>query len=88
MPAIARVGVDSAGGIILGGGASTVYCNGSLVAVLGDSVARHGNGAHAASTLVTASPTVFADGISVCREGDSASCGDTISSGSSNTLAG
>ena len=38
MPGIARVGVDSAGGTITGGGQSSVYVNGALVAVLGDAV--------------------------------------------------
>ena len=85
---IARVGVDSAGGVILGGGASTVFCNGSLVAVLGDDVTPHGSGAHAAPTLTSASSTVFANGIALCRKGDSVSCGHTISTGSVDSLSG
>lgn len=86
MPGIARVGVDSAGGTILGGGQSTVYVNGSLAAVIGDAVAGHGLPPHAAPVMVGGSGDVFAEGIGVCREGDAASCGDTAS-GSSDTFA-
>ena len=64
MPGISRVGTDSAGGTILGGGQSSVYCNGSLVAVIGESVAGHGPGPHAGSVMVGGSGTVFAVGIS------------------------
>lgn len=87
MPGIARVGVDSAGGIITGGGQSTVYANGALVAVLGDAVAPHGDPPHAAAVMVEASSSVFAGGIPVCRAGDAASCGHTAS-GSGNVFAG
>ena len=82
MPGIARVGVDSAGG-----GQSTVYCNGALVAILGDAVAPHGPGLHASAVMVEASGTVFAGGIAVCREGDAASCGH-VATGSGNVFAG
>lgn len=88
MPRIARVGVDSAGGVILGGGNSTVYVNGSLVAVVGDAVTPHGDSPHSSATLTTGSSTVFVGGVQVCRQGDQASCGDVISSGSPDTLAG
>ena len=77
MPGIARVGVDSAGGVITGGGQSSVYVNGALAAVLGDAVAPHAPGLHAAAVMVEASGTVFAGGIAVCRAGDAASCGHT-----------
>lgn len=86
MPGIARVGVDSAGGIILGGGQSTLYVNGALAAVVGDSVTPHGPGAHAAAVMVEGSPTLFAEGKAVCRAGDAASCGHTAS-GSGNSFA-
>ena len=77
MPGIARVGVDTAGGTIQGGGQSTVFVNGSLAAVIGDSVASHGLFLHATATMVEGSQTVFINGIGVCREGDAASCGHT-----------
>ena len=86
MPGVARVGVDSAGGIILGGNQSTVYVNGALAAVIGDAVAGHGDPPHAAPTMVVGSSDVFVEGIGVCREGDAASCGD-VGSGSSDTYA-
>ena len=86
MPGIARVGVDSAGGIILGGGQSTVFVNGSLAAVIGDAVAGHGLGIHAGPTMAEGSSDVFAENIGVCREGDAATCGDTAT-GSSDSFA-
>lgn len=86
MPGIARVGVDTAGGTILGGGQSTVFVNGSLAAVIGDAVAGHGIGPHANPTMVQGSSDVFAEGIGVCRAGDAASCGDTAT-GSSDSFA-
>lgn len=77
MPGIARVGIDTAGGLILGGGNATVHCDGALVAVLGDAVAPHGLPPHSPSpTMVQASAKVFVGGIRVCRAGDLASCGD------------
>lgn len=86
MPGIARVGVDSAGGLILGGNQSSVYVNGSLAAVKGDAVQGHGSGIHSGPVMVGGSNNVFAEGIGVCRAGDSASCGHTAS-GSSDTFA-
>ena len=88
MTGVARVGIDSAGGIILGGGQSFVYANSSLIAVVGDAVAPHGDAPHSAPTLVTGSATVFINGIPVCRQGDLASCGHSISSGSPGVGAG
>lgn len=87
MPGIARVGVDSAGGAITGGGQSTVYVNGALAAVLGDSVAPHGVGEHASAVMAEASSSVFAEGIPVCRAGDAASCGHRAT-GSGDVFAG
>ena len=86
MPGIARVGIDTAGGTILGGGQSSVYVNGALAAVIGDAVAGHGPLIHAAAVMVEGSNNFFINGIGVCREGDAASCGDTAT-GSSDTFA-
>ena len=86
MPGIARVGLDTAGGTILGGGQSTVYVNNRLAAVIGDAVAGHGIGVHAGPTMEEGSSDVFAENIGVCRAGDAASCGD-VATGSSDTLA-
>jgi uncharacterized Zn-binding protein involved in type VI secretion len=87
MPGVSRVGVDSAGGIILGPGIASVIVNGAPVSVIGDSVAGHGTGPHAGPTMVGGSGTVIAGGIGVVRAGDAASCGDTAS-GSSDVIAG
>jgi uncharacterized Zn-binding protein involved in type VI secretion len=89
MPAIAQVGISTAGGgVITGPGAPTVKANGSIVAVLGDAVASHGSGVHANATIITASSTVKAEGKFVARVGDLASCGHAIVGGSSNVNAG
>lgn len=86
MPGIARKGIDSAGGLAVGG-SNTVFVNGAGVVRLGDAIAPHGDGAHANATMVQASSSVYADGIRVCRAGDLASCGHAIS-GSSDVEAG
>ena len=85
---VARVGIDSAGGLILGGGQFTTKCNGSLVAVIGDVITPHGLGPHAAATMIEGSSTVKINGKGVCRKGDAASCGHTIGTGSLNTKVG
>lgn len=87
MPGIARVGVDTAGGLIVGNLAPTVFANGAPVAVIGAEVAPHGDPPHDTATMVEGSSTVFAQGIGVCRAGDAASCGDTAT-GSADTFAG
>lgn len=87
MPGVSRVGVDSAGGTILGPGVPSVIVNGSPISVVGDSVAGHGDGPHAGPTMVGKSGSVIAGGKGVVRAGDAASCGDTAS-GSSDVIAG
>jgi len=88
MPAVARVGTDLAGGVIAGAGEPSVKVNGSTISVIGDNVNPHGAGPHAAATITAGSSTVLAGGVGVVRSGDSASCGHTVSSGSSNVNAG
>jgi len=87
MPGIARVGTDTAGGVILNGGNSTVIVNGVPAAVLGSPISGHGDSPHNGARMVTGSGSVFVQGISVCRQGDVASCGHTATS-SSNVSAG
>ena len=90
MPGATRVGVDSAGGSITGPGAPTVKVDGSTISTLGDGVVPHPpiDTPHmGAPTMVSASSTVFAQGIAVVRSGDSASCGHS-SSGSGNVNVG
>ena len=89
MPKVALVGVSTVGGgPITGPGAPSVKANGSIVSVLGDAVASHGSGPHAAATIITASGTVSAEGKAVARVGDLASCGHTITGGATNVNAG
>ncbi len=87
MAGISRLFTDTAGGVILGQGNSTVYVNGLPASVLGDAVAGHGQNAHSGPTMVVASGSVFCSGLGVCRQGDSASCGHSAT-GSSNVFAG
>lgn len=88
MPGICRVGVDVAGGIILGVlQDGTVFANGSLVSVDGDLVQGHGPGVHAGPVMIAGSNNVFINGIAVCNAGDLATCGHPAS-GSSNVFVG
>lgn len=87
MAGIVRNQTDSAGGVLIGTGNTTVYVNGKTATVKGDAVTPHGYPPHAAPTMNQASSTVFFNGIAVCRAGDTATCGhaasgsDTVSAG-------
>lgn len=87
MPGISRLYQDRAGGSLISGGNSTVFANGTPIAVLGTNVAGHGDSPHSGPIMISGSGTVFTNGIPVCRQGDSASCGHTAS-GSGNVGAG
>jgi uncharacterized Zn-binding protein involved in type VI secretion len=87
MPGISRVGVDAAGGTIVGNLAPTVLVNGSPIAVKGAAVSGHGRGSHSNPTMSGSSGTVTANGILICRAGDPASCGHAAS-GSGDVSAG
>lgn len=84
---VSRCGLDSAGGVIIGVQADTVFVNGHPVSVLHDPVTGHGPGEHGGPVMATCSPTVFAQGIGICRAGDLASCGHP-STGSDNVFCG
>ena len=86
MPGIARVGLDSAGGAILGGGQSFVRVQGALWAVLGDAVAGHGDAPHAAPTMAQGSSFVRINGKPVCRAGHAATCGHAATGSASMRL--
>lgn len=75
MPGIALVGINSAGGVQLGGGNSIFFVNGSPAVVVGDPVAGHGSGSHAGPVMTGGSPTFKINGKAAIRAGDSASCG-------------
>lgn len=87
MPGISRVGVDTAGGTIVGNLAPTVLVNNAPIAVDGAVVAPHGLAPHTAPTMIANSANVFANSILVVVEGNSATCGHTAT-GSSNVFAG
>lgn len=84
---VSRVALDTAGGLITGNLAPTVFVNGKNVAVMGAAITDHGTGAHNAPTMSGHSATVFANGLPICRSGDAATCGHAAS-GSSNVFAG
>lgn len=75
MYGITRVGIDTAGGLILGGGQSFVTVQGHFWAVVGDAVAGHGEAPHDNPVMIQGSSFITINGIPACREGDSASCG-------------
>lgn len=87
MPGVARIGVDSAGGTIVGNLAPSVRVDGAPVAVRGAVVEGHGPGEHGGPVMVGASATVFAAGHPICRAGDEASCGHPAT-GSGDVFAG
>lgn len=87
MSGIARVGMDAAGGTIVGNLAPTVFVNGAPIAVNGAAVAGHGLPPHNAPVMVAGANKVYACGILVVKAGDSATCGHATS-GSSNVNAG
>lgn len=88
MPGVSRVNTDSAGGLIVGNLAPTVFVNGSPIAVKGASILAHGDPPHSPSpVMIGASSSVFAQGVAVCRAGDGASCGHAAG-GSGNVNAG
>lgn len=87
MPLVSRVGVDAAGGTILGMGGAGFTVAGATIAVVGDAVAGHGDAPHSAPTMVTGQAAFRVNGIAVCRAGDLATCGHAASGSSSFSVA-
>lgn len=85
MPAVARVSVDVAGGVINGMGGAGFRVAGKTIAVIGDAVTGHPPvPPHTgAPTMATGQSNFRVNGIPVCRAGDTASCGHATS-GSTN----
>jgi uncharacterized Zn-binding protein involved in type VI secretion len=85
MAKLSRVGdLNNKGGKIVRG-AKTVLANGIPVGLHVSPITPHPSGPkHAAAVTVTASPTVFAEGVPVLRVGSTDSCGDITVSGSPN----
>lgn len=86
MSGVARMGIDVAGGEAITG-SPNVIVNGAGAVRLGDIISSHGDNPHDNAVMVTASSTVFVNGIPLCRQGDVATCGHAIS-GSSNVNSG
>ena len=89
MAAAARSGVDNAGGgLIIANTVRTVFVNNSPIALEFDAIASHGTDLHAASSIVSGSITVIANGMPVARLGDPTTCGHPIATGSPNVIIG
>lgn len=88
MSGVCRIGIDTAGGVILGTlQDGTVYANGYNISVNADPVQGHGVGPHAGPTMIANSNNVFINGIMVCKEGNLATCGHPAT-GSPNVFIG
>lgn len=87
MPGVSRVNTDTAGGVIVGNHAPTVFVNNKPIVVKGAEVTDHGDSPHDGPIMVGSSSTVFANKKKVCRKGDSATCGHPAT-GSSNVFSG
>lgn len=87
MSGASRVGVDAAGGTIVGNLAPTVFVNGAPIAVNGAAVKYHDLAPHDSPVMVAGSNRVYAHGILVVHAGDAATCGHAAS-GSSNVFTG
>lgn len=86
MPYKARQGDSiSHGGQISVPTQTSVFCNGALVARVSDPVMC---GQHGSQTISSGSLSVMCVGKAVARIGDLISCGATITSGSTNVMAG
>ena len=72
------VKAGAATGTILGPGIEAFTIEGKTVAAVGDAIAPHGTGAHAAATLVVAVPGWSTYGKSPALNGAAASCGCTV----------
>ncbi len=81
-----RKGLDTAGGVLIGG-SPNVFTNGASNVRVGDAVAGHGKSPHSSPRMVSGSSSIFINGISACRRGDRASCGHRAT-GSSNVFFG
>lgn len=82
MGIVSLVGVDSAGGVIIGPGASSWTWNGSKISLLGDAVAGHGESPHSGPVIATASPWMTIDGTPVTRVKSVATCGHGVTGSS------
>jgi uncharacterized Zn-binding protein involved in type VI secretion len=86
MPGVSRIGVDTAGGTIVGNLAPTVYVNDVPIVVKGADIEGHGRGSHSRPVMDGSSSTVYANNILICRADDAATCGH-VATGSGNVIA-
>jgi hypothetical protein len=56
-----RVNIDTAGGLIIGPGAQTVFLEGYKASLKNDAIIAHGRSPHNAAKTLTTNPTVFAE---------------------------
>lgn len=82
MSNVSLVGVDSAGGSIVGPGNPDWTWDGKPISLLGDSIQPHGNSPHVSASIVEGSPWMTINGIPVTRAGSAASCGHSATGSS------
>lgn len=75
---VGRVGVDTAGGVLMSPIVPNVFVNGAPIAVEFTPVSPHGKGPHGGSFMTHGSPLVVAGGSLVNATGDLASCGHPL----------
>lgn len=83
MGGISRAGIDTAGGVIRGGGQAIARINGVAMVVVNDAVLAHGSGSHQSAKMVQGSAIIRVNGVPVVMAGCRASCGH-IATGSPN----
>lgn len=78
MPSVGRVGLDSAGGVVLAGSFS-VLVNDMPVVRQGSPISDHGTSSkHDAAVMATGLPSVLVEDIAICRTFDTSSCGHML----------
>jgi uncharacterized Zn-binding protein involved in type VI secretion len=87
MGAFIGLNQDVAGGAVTATATKT-NVEGKKPLRIGDPVAPHGIGPHAAAVMAQGSSTVIVEGIGVCRHGDAASCGHTLTATATKSKAG
>lgn len=81
MPSIGRVGIDTAGGVVING-CNSVTVNDLPVVRLNSQIQDHGQNEHNAARMVSGFNDVTVEDLPVCGAGSRASCGHPLISSS------
>lgn len=82
MPGISRVGLDTAGGLIVNTPQTFFTVEGALVALVGSAIADHGGGSHNSANMAEGSDFLTVNGFAAVLAGHAADCGH-LATGSS-----